>query len=130
MLLWEREIEPPVLADDSGVATSDTACAADASPRDSSARLIQAPRAHGIIPSVCCEAVRQQLDRIVWRRVVTMLVAVTSVGVVLYLLVVIPRYQIRGVHVDGEDASQKTAELINEYRKTLAQVIGGFFVVV
>jgi uncharacterized protein YjbI with pentapeptide repeats len=58
------------------------------------------------------------------------LVAVAVVPALAWVLVVVPREQARGVVFEGEDAAAKSATLINEYRRTLAQAIGGLFVVI
>jgi hypothetical protein len=55
---------------------------------------------------------------------------VAVVGLVVWALAAIPRYQAHGVSFEGRDTSAKEAALINEYRRTLVQVIGGVFVVV
>jgi len=67
---------------------------------------------------------------IAWGRVAAVLVAVAVVTALVWVLVVVPREQARGVVFEGEDAASKSAALINEYRRTLAQAIGGLFVVV
>jgi len=63
------------------------------------------------------------------RTAVTVTIA-ALVGIVIWMLVAIPRYQVRGVTVEGPDRPAKTAALINEYRRTIVQVLGGVFFVV
>jgi hypothetical protein len=57
-------------------------------------------------------------------------IVVAGFAVTAWLLFAIPRYQARNVTVEGPDVSAKTAALINEYRRTLVQVIGGVFVLI
>jgi hypothetical protein len=67
-------------------------------------------------------------------RVVVLAATVGAVLAAMALLVwaiaAIPRVQVRGVIVEGQDRSVKTAELIDKYRSTLVQAIGGVFLVV
>ena len=74
---------------------------------------------------------KEALRRFVMSRVrVTAAAVVAVVGFVVWVLVTVPRYQVRGVTLQGKDTSAQTAALINEYRRTLVQVLGGVFVVV
>ena len=63
------------------------------------------------------------------KRMGAALVGVMFVALLLFIIVAIPRYQVRDVTVEGPDRSAKTAALINENRRTLVQFIAGVLAV-
>jgi hypothetical protein len=73
---------------------------------------------------------RFRLTSIAHRGVLLALTALAGVALLAWALVLIPRHQVDGVTVEAPDRPAKTAALINEYRRTLIQAVGGVFIVV
>ena len=69
-----------------------------------------------------------------WRRIGTVVSVAVGIGIiagsVIVLLVWLPSHQAAHVVVVGDNAAKLKADLIDAYRKTLTQIIGGFAVAV
>jgi uncharacterized protein YjbI with pentapeptide repeats len=59
----------------------------------------------------------------------TLVTGLIAVILVALILIYVPRYQASKVSISGTDVPRQAATLINEYRKTLTEVIGGLFLV-